>query len=78
MKQSDFLTAIGIIAEKHDCRIIAIDLDTHTVKMEGPQEGQLAWATEIATFIESIPDVLEADELDETIKPIKPGMSWVV
>ncbi|MCU0557555.1 MAG: hypothetical protein WAV08_00360 [Desulfobacterales bacterium] len=50
-KNDQLLTIVTHIAEKHGCKIVDIDLDNHTLNLDGPECNQVACAIELESVL---------------------------
>lgn len=51
LKNDQLLTIVTQIAEKHGCRIVDIDLENHTLNLDGPECDQVACAIELESVL---------------------------
>ncbi|MCK4788138.1 MAG: hypothetical protein KAV87_30625 [Desulfobacteraceae bacterium] len=49
--EAAFVTAVNILAKKHDCRIIECDYEKRLIEIEGPPEKQLKVALALDKFL---------------------------
>ena len=52
MKTELFLTTVNMIASKHNCKVVSIDFETETIKLEGSSDDELACATELGKILD--------------------------
>jgi hypothetical protein len=51
LKNDQLLTIVTQIAEKHGCKIVDIDLENHTLNLDGPECNQVACAIELESVL---------------------------
>jgi c-di-GMP-binding flagellar brake protein YcgR len=51
LKNDQLLTIIAQIAEKHNCKIVDIDLENHILNLDGPECDQVACAIELESVL---------------------------
>ncbi|HSM73822.1 MAG TPA: hypothetical protein VK852_04280 [Desulfobacterales bacterium] len=51
LKNDQLLTIVAQIAEKHNCKIVDIDLENHILNLDGPECDQVACAIELESVL---------------------------
>ena len=51
LKNDQLLTIVTQIAEKHGCKVVDIDLENHTLNLDGPECNQVACAIELESVL---------------------------
>jgi len=65
LTEKDFINTISLIASKHGCRIVDIDLAKHIVNFEGPPEAEMACILELEEVFRKYIENKDPAENDE-------------
>jgi hypothetical protein len=52
VNDSAFLSMIKVVVEQHGCRIVDIDLETHTINLDGPEDAVSECAIALSTILD--------------------------
>jgi len=65
LTEKDFINTISLIASKHGCRIVDIDLAKRIVNFEGPPEAEMACILELEEVFRKYIENKDPAENDE-------------
>jgi len=76
MDEYEFVAIINLIAANNSCYAYSIDFKTRMIRIEGPEEAQVACSIAISDFMDSIGEITEVN--DDEIQMVKKDVGWVL